>query len=300
MRELVIAGRRITDDEPAWVCAELGCNHGGSLNTAIEMIRASAKAGASAVKLQKRDNATLYASALLEQPYENEISFGATYGLHRQALEFSREQYETCQYKAHANQIAFFATAFDEPSVDFLVDLEVPAIKIHSGGLTDESLIKHVASMELPVILSTGGGTSEDIDRAFLWLGECPRAILHTTASYPLLPAEANLRMIGTLRKRYPQTVIGFSSHHTGIALSFVAYALGARIIEHHVTLDRSSKGTDHGFSLEMQGLAKLVEDLGKARDALGDGVKRFYLSERGPISKMRRVQTPEGLRITR
>ena len=300
MRSLTIAGRLISDDEPAYVVAELGCNHGGSLETAIEMIRGSAKAGASAVKLQKRDNTTLYASALLEQPYENEVSFGATYGAHRQALEFTYEQYVSCQHKAQANQIALFATAFDETSIEFLMDLEVPALKIHSGGLTDESLLKCAAASGVPVILSTGGGTCEDIQRAVDWLGDCPHALLHTTASYPLLPAEANLRMIGTLRKKYPQTVIGFSSHHTGIALSLVAYALGARIIEHHVTLDRSSKGTDHGFSLEMQGLAKLVDDLGKVREAMGDGVKRYYLSERGPIAKMRRCQTPEGLRITR
>ena len=138
----------------------------------------------------------------------------------------------------------------------------------------------------------------DEIDRAVETLGSCPHAILHCTASYPLVPHEANLRVIGVLRQRYPETVIGFSSHSPGLMLSLVAYAFGARIIEHHVTLNRASKGTDHGFSLEPKGLQTLVEDLEKARVAIGDGVKRFYQSERAPIAKMRRVLTEEGLRI--
>ena len=300
MRELVIGGRLVNDEEPCYVIAELSGNHGGSFSVAQDLIRAAAKAGATAVKLVKRDVATLYSQSVLDQPYENDVSYGATYGAHREALELSAEGYAACLLTASANQIMLFATAYDEPSVEFLAGLRLPAIKIHSGGLTDESLIRAAAALGRPVILSTGGGTPEDIGRAVGWLGDCPHAILHCTACYPLQPAEANLRVISTLRKRFPQTVIGWSSHHTGIALSLVAYALGARILEHHVTLDRAGRGTDHSFSLEPKGLATLVDDLEKARVALGDGVKRFYVSERVPIMKMRRVDTPEGMRITR
>lgn len=300
MRELTIGGRLINDEEPCYVVAELSGNHGGSFSVAQQLIREAAKAGATAVKLVKRDVATLYSQAVLDQPYENEVSFGPTYGAHRQALELSAEGYAACLLTASANQITLFATAYDEPSVEFLANLRVPAIKIHSGGLTDESLIRAAAAVERPVILSTGGGTLDDIDRAVGWLGECPHALLHCTACYPLASAEANLRVISTLRKRFPQTVIGWSSHHTGIGLSLVAYALGARILEHHFTLDRAGRGTDHSFSLEPKGLATLVDDLEKARQALGDGVKRWYVSERLPIMKMRRCLTPEGMRITR
>lgn len=301
MRALDIGGRLIADDAPAYVVAELGHNHGGSVETARQLIRSAAAAGCDAVKLQKRENRTLYSSSLLNQPYENENSYGKTYGEHREALEFHWLQYATCQDEAARQQVAFFATAFDEPSADFLARLGVPAFKIASGGLTDLCLLKHVASLGKPVILSTGGGTEQDIDRAVQAVtAVTPQlAVLHATASYPLKPAEANLRCILTLRSRYPELVIGFSSHSPGIMLSLVAYAFGARIIEQHFTLDRASKGTDHAFSLEPKGLATLCDDLKKLQQALGDGVKVFYDSECGPISKMRRRQTADGWQIT-
>lgn len=298
MRELIIDGRRIGDTEPAYIIAELGGNHGGSVEAATTLIRVAALAGASAVKFQKRQNQTLYTNALLAAPYENEHSYGPTYGAHRAALEFCPAQLAVCQATAKANLVTCFATAFDEPSADLLRELRMPAIKIASGSLTDTALLRHVAAFHTPVILSTGGGRIDDIDRAVRALKDCPHAILHCTASYPLAPHEANLNVIATLRHRFPSTVIGWSSHHPGIALSLVAYALGARILEHHVTLNRAGKGTDHGFSLEAKGLQTLVDDCEKARLAMGDGVKRFYPSEVKPIAKMRRVQTPEGWRI--
>ena len=300
MRTFTIAGRLIADDEPCYVIAEMSGNHEGSVEKASELIRAAARAGASAVKFVKRDPETLFTRAVREQPYQHEHSFGATYGEHRTALELDEAAYQSLLTVAAANQTTLLATAFDEPSADLLVRLQVPAIKIHSGGLTDRPLLQHVASLGKPIILSTGGGVLEDIDRAVTLLNGGPLAILHCTASYPLRPDEANLRVIPLLRRRYPQHVIGWSSHHTGLALSLVAYALGARIIEHHFTLDRAGKGTDHAFSLEPKGLATLIDDLEKTRLALGDGVKRFYLSERMPIAKMRRVETAEGWRIAR
>ena len=143
----------------------------------------------------------------------------------------------------------------------------------------------------LPVILSTGGGTEKDIDRAAEMVGSrVPLAILHCTAAYPVTNfAELNLRYIQVLRDRYPTLVIGWSGHDSGIAMASVAYALGALIIEKHFTLNRAGKGTDHGFSLEPVGLRKLTRDLARAREAMGDGIKRVYESELAPISKMRR-----------
>ena len=300
MRTLEIGGHVISDDAPCYVIAELGANHGGDIAVANALIRAAADAGASAVKLQTRANRTLYTRALYDAPYAHEHSYGATYGAHREALEFGRGHYFACQDLARGYNVAFFSTAFDETSVDVLMGVDVPALKLASGALTDHTLIRYAASFGRPLILSTGGGTEDDIAAAVRVVGcRAPLALLHCTASYPLKAAEANLRCIPRLRALYPDLVIGWSSHAPGIALSLVAYALGARIIEHHVTLDRAGKGTDHGFSLEPKGLRTLCEDLGQARAALGDGVKRWYESERGPIAKMRRQMTPEGLRIT-
>lgn len=299
MRELVIAGRRIADDTPAYVVAEIGGNHGGSRETATRLIQMAASHGVDAVKFQKRENESLYVRACLEAPYQNENSFGATYGAHRAALELSPRSLTALGSAGQAAGVCVFATPFDERSADHCDELGFPAFKLHSGALTDAPLIRHVAAFGKPVILSTGGGTLEDIHRAVLLLEDVPHALLHCTASYPLTPAEANLQVIRTLRGQYPNTVIGWSSHATGPALSLVAYALGARIIEHHVTLDRASKGTDHAFSLEPGGLRWLMEELRKAHVAMGDGIKRFYPSEVAPIAKMRRVQTPEGWRIT-
>jgi sialic acid synthase len=301
MRKLTINGRKINDDEKCYVIAELGSNHQGSVQTALDMVDAAALAGASAVKLQKRDNATLYSQAMLERPYTGEQSFGATYGEHRDALELDWAAFQVCRRLADRRKVALFATAFDESSADLLEKVPVPAYKIASGGLTDTALLTHVAKKGQPVILSTGGGTLADIDKAVATIRACNSqlAILHCTASYPAVFEEQNLRVIGTLRRRYPDLVIGWSCHVHNISTAMAAYALGARIIEVHFTLNRAMKGTDHAFSLEPASLRKMVKDLNSLRLALGDGVKKWYDSEKGPISKMRRVETPQGLRIT-
>ncbi len=302
MREIVIDGRRIADDEPCYVVAEAGHNHAGSFDTARTMIQAAKTCGSDAVKLQKRQNETLYSASLLDAPYVNENSFGKTYGEHRRALEFGMKEYLACRAVAQAAKIAFFATAFDEPSVDFLNQVDVPAVKLASGSLTDTALLHYVSVQETPVILSTGGGAFSDVDAAvnILAAGSAPFALLHCTAAYPVRDhAELNLLAIVEMRARYPEIVIGWSGHDPGVSMALVAYAYGARIIEKHFTLNRASKGTDHAFSLEPRGLSTLCEDLERAHRAKGDGIKRLYQSEVGPLSKMRRVPTPVGLRIT-
>lgn len=299
MRELRIAGRRIADDEPCYVIAEIGGNHGGDVGLALALIDIAYGAGVDAVKFQKKDLAHLYSPALMAQPYENENSYGATYGEHKRALEFTPHQLGRCQQHATELGLTCFATAFDEASVDVLMDLEMPAIKIHSGGLTDRPLLQYAARAGVPVILSTGGGTIDDVDQALRWLGDAEVALLHCTATYPLRPDQANLRVIDTYRQRYADVVIGFSSHSPGLALSLIAYALGARILEHHITHSRAAKGTDHAFSLEPKGLGTLVEDLDQVQRAMGDGIKVWYPQEKSPISKMRRVETDDGWKIT-
>jgi len=302
MREFTIGTHRIADDTPAYVLGEIGHNHQGSFETARKLIQSCALAGADGVKLQKRDVDTLYSRDMLNAPYDNENSFGKTYGEHRRALEFGMKDYLGCRTVAQAAGVDFLATAFDERSADFLVEIGVPALKIASSGCTDGFLLRHVRTLGVPVILSTGGTCVDEIDEAVSILdgGLMPFALLHCTAAYPVTcDAELNLRAIQTLRTRYPSVVIGWSGHDPGVSMSLIAYAYGARILEKHVTLNRAMKGTDHAFSLEPNGLRVLCEDLKRAHVATGDGIKRMYDSERKPLAKMHRTPTIAGMRIT-
>jgi N-acetylneuraminate synthase/sialic acid synthase len=253
------------------------------------MFRVAKECGADAVKLQKRENRTLYTRTAFEKPYANENSFGATYGEHREALEFG--WYEYAELKAYAESLGvhFFATAFDFASADFLAKLDVPAFKIASGDLKNVPLLRHVAQFQKPIILSTGGGTMEDVMRAHdAVMPTNPNlCILQCTASYPADFAELNLRVISSFRERFPNNVVGLSSHDNGIAMASAAYVLGARVVEKHFTLNHTMKGTDHAFSLEPPGFTKLVRDLRRVRVALGDGVKRVHKSEEAPMQKM-------------
>ena len=277
------------DCPDCYVIAEIGHNHQGNLGKAKEMFRAAKECGVNAVKLQKRDNRSLYTRALYEMPYDNENSFGATYGAHREALEFGRVEYEELKRYAGEIGLTMFATAFDFRSADFLAELDMPAFKIASGDLKNLPLLKHVAQLGRPTIVSTGGGTMEDVERAYDTIMPRNRhlCLLQCTASYPVDPEEMNLRVITTFREKFPDIVVGLSDHQNGIALAMVAYTLGARVIEKHFTLNRAWKGTDHAFSLEPGGMRRLVRDLRRASVALGDGVKRVYPSENKPLLKM-------------
>jgi N-acetylneuraminate synthase/sialic acid synthase len=289
MATLKIGARVIGDDTPCYVIAEIGHNHQGSVDKARELFREAKVAGAHAVKLQKRDNRGLYTRAAFDKPYDNENSFGATYGEHREFLEFGRKEYIELQAYARELGVDFFATAFDLVSADFLASLDVPAYKIASGDLKSVPLLEHVASFGKPMIVSTGGALLEDVQRAYdAILPINPQlAILQCTAGYPAAFEELDLRVIATYRERFPEAVIGFSSHDNGIAMPVAAYMLGARIIEKHFTLNRAMKGTDHAFSLEPVGLRKMVRDLDRTFKAMGDGAKKLYESERAPIVKM-------------
>lgn len=288
-RDLTIDGYRISDDSDAYVIAEIGHNHQGRLKTAKQLFVAAQACGANAVKLQKRNNRTLYARAFYDTPYDSETSFGRTYGEHREALEFGREEYRELQAFARALGLGLFATAFDFESADLLAELDMPAYKIASGDLTNTPLLRHVAQIGKPMIVSTGGGTMEDVQRAYDTIVSVnPQlCLLQCTASYPAEPEAMNLKVISTYRHRFPDVVIGLSDHQNGIALSPIAYVLGARVIEKHFTLGRAMKGTDHAFSLEPAGMRKLVRDLRRTKCALGDGIKRQYPCESKALYKM-------------
>jgi sialic acid synthase len=288
-RRLRIADFEISDASDCYVIAEIGHNHQGSVESAKRLFDSAKQAGAHAVKLQKRHNRSLYTHELYNKPYENENSYGATYGEHREFLEFGRAEYEELKAYAAEIGITFFATAFDIPSADFLAELDMPAYKVASADLINTPLLRHVAAIGKPMILSTGGATLDDVRRGYDTVAEINPdvAVLQCTAGYPAEWDELDLRVITTYRELFQPAVIGLSSHDNGIAMSVAAYVLGARIVEKHFTLNRALKGTDHRFSLEPQGLRKMVRDLTRTRVALGDGSKTMYTSETEPIVKM-------------
>jgi N-acetylneuraminate synthase/sialic acid synthase len=286
---LRIGAREINDQTECYVIAEIGHNHQGSVAKAKELFKEAKLAGAHAVKLQKRDNRGLYTRAAYDRPYDNENSFGATYGEHREFLEFGLPEYTELQAYARELGVVFFSTAFDTASADFLEALDIPVYKLASGDLKSTPLLKHVARFGKPMIISTGGALIEDVQRAYDTIMPInPQlAILQCTAGYPAAFEELDLRVISTFRDRFPNAVIGFSSHDNGIVMPVAAYILGARIVEKHFTLNRASKGTDHAFSLEPVGLRKMVRDLERTHKAIGNGVKKLYDSEKAPILKM-------------
>jgi N-acetylneuraminate synthase/sialic acid synthase len=288
-RTLTIDSFNISDDGDCYVIAEIGHNHQGNLERAKQLFKAAAECGVNAVKLQKRDNKSLFTRDMYNKPYENENSFGLTYGAHREALEFGRNQYAELQKYAAELGICMFATAFDIPSADFLAELDMPAFKVASGDLKNTPLLKHVAKIGKPMIISTGGGTMEDVQRAYDAIMPLNQqlAILQCTSSYPAEHHDLNLNVIDTFRRQFPETVIGLSDHENGIAMATAAYMLGARIVEQHFTVNHTWKGTDQVFSLEPIGMRKLVRDLRRVREALGDGVKRVLECEVEPITKM-------------
>jgi sialic acid synthase len=289
MRELVIGGTRVADDTGCYVIAEVGNNHQGSVDRAKELIHAAYECGVDAVKLQKRANRTLFTRALYDQPYDNENSFGPTYGEHREALEFGRDEWLELLRFAGDLDLPLFATAFDEESADFLAELDTPAFKVASADIVNTPLLRHVASHGKPIVLSTGGATLEDIDRAVAAIlpVNTQLCILQCTAAYPAEVEDLNLSAITTLRERYPELVIGLSDHQNGISMALVAYMLGARVIEKHFTLNHAWKGTDHAFSLMPEGMRKLVRDLRRVPGALGDAEKRRLPIEERPLAKM-------------
>ncbi len=288
-RSLTIDGITIDDDSDCYVIAEIGHNHQGDLEKCKQMFKVAKDSGARAVKLQKRDNRALFTRAMYDSAYNSENAYADTYGEHREFLEFGREQY--LELKACANElgITFFSTAFDENSADFLADIDMPAYKIASGDITNIPLIEYVAKIGKPMVISTGGATMQDVQRAYdaVMAINTQVCIMQCTSGYPPEWSELNLRVIDTYRHAFPDIVIGFSAHDNGISMPLVAYMLGARMVEKHFTLNRAWKGTDQAFSLEPTGLRKMIRDLERTRIALGDGQKKRYPSEEKPLAKM-------------
>ena len=202
IRALRIDEFEITEDGDAYVIAEIGHNHQGSVEKAKQLFDEAKASGAHAVKLQKRDNRGLYTREMYNKPYENENSSGATYGEHREFLEFGKSEYQELKAYAAEIGITFFATAFDLASADFLAELDMPAYKIASADVINTPLLRHVAEAGKPMILSTGGATLDDVRRGYETVAEINSqvALLQCTAGYPAEWTELDLRVITTYR----------------------------------------------------------------------------------------------------
>jgi N-acetylneuraminate synthase len=286
--EVSLAGRLVGEGHPTYIIAEIGLNHNGDLKLAKQLIDVAALFGCDAVKFQKRTPELCVPRDQWDK--ERDTPWGRmTYIEYRHRIEFGAAEYE--QIDAHCRQkgIHWFASCWDEPSVDFMERFDPPCYKIASASLTDEKLLARKVKTGKPLILSTGMSTMAEIERAVASLPKERLILLHATSTYPCKPAEINLRMLKTLRDKF-DVPVGYSGHETGLQISIAAAALGAVAIERHITLDRAMWGTDQAASVEPSGLQRLVRDVRVIEQALGDGKKRVYESELPVRAKLRRV----------
>jgi len=292
-REIKLGNKLVGDGQPAYIIAEIGINHNGDLGLAKEMIKAAAHAGADAVKFQKRTPEVC--TPLAQQTQMRETPWGyITYLDYRYKVELGLEQYREIDRYCKELGIDWFVSVWDEQSVDFMEQFDTPAYKIPSASMTDHNLLRHVRKTGRPLIVSTGMSTMVQIHRAMEAVGLENLVIMHTTSAYPCDPDELNLKMIETLRREFPDNPIGYSGHEVGLVPSAVAVALGACSVERHFTLDRAMWGGDQAASVEPGGFERLVKYIRVTEQALGDGVKKVYNSELGPLKKLRRVKDEE------
>jgi len=284
-----IGSHRIGEGHPAYVIAEIGLNHNGSVELAKQLIDVAADAGAQAVKFQKRtpeiSTPEHMKSVMRETPWGE-----MTYLEYRYRVEFDREQYIEIGDYATLRGLDWFASPWDVPAVEFLEELNVVAHKVASASVTDLELLTALAETGKPIILSTGMSTMDQIAAAVEVLGTDNLVMLHATSTYPLPAEETNLRMLATLRGAFPGVPVGYSGHERGLQISIAAVALGATAVERHITLDRAMWGSDHAASLEPTGFEHLVRDIRIIETAMGDGVKQIFPGEVAPMAKLRRI----------
>jgi N-acetylneuraminate synthase len=287
MKAVKIGNAMVGDDHPCYIVAEIGINHNGDVEIAKMLIDVALQAGCNAVKFQKRTVDVVYTKEELSKPRES--PFGETNGDLKYGLEFGKEQYDQIDQFCREKGIPWFVSPWDEASVDFIEQYDTPCYKIASACLTDDGLLMYIRSKGRPIILSTGMSTWEQVDRAVDILGKDNLILLHTCSVYPAYYNELNLKVIPVLKQRYGIPV-GYSGHETGLPSSSAAVALGACLIERHITLDRSMWGSDQAASLEPNGITRLVRDIRLIETAMGDGIKTIVEREVPILQKLRRV----------
>lgn len=283
-----IGNKMVGDGHPCFIIAEIGINHNGSVDLAKKMIDIAVTTGCDAVKFQKRTVDVVYSKEELAR--ERRSVFGNTNGDLKRGLEFGEEEYKEIDKYCKQHGIIWFASCWDEQSVDFIEKFEVPCYKIASASLTDDNLLKYVKSKRKPILLSTGMSTMEQVRHAVDILGEEDLILYHCTSTYPSNSDETNLKVIETFKKEF-SCPVGYSGHERGVTPSVIAVALGANSIERHITVDRTNWGSDQAASLEMAGLYHMVRDIRQTPSLLGNGIKIVYPRELPIIDKLRRVK---------
>jgi N-acetylneuraminate synthase len=283
-----IGNKLVGPGYPCYIIAEIGINHNGDIEIAKQLIEMSAETGCNAVKFQKR---TPELCVPIEQRnVMRETPWGEmTYMDYRYRVEFDENQYSLLADFASSLGLDLFASPWDVESVDFLEKMKHPVIKVASASITDIELLKKIASKKIPVIMSTGMSTMQEIEKAVKTLGTDNLLIAHSTSAYPCEPKELNLKMIPVLQEKFGVPV-GYSGHETGLQTTVAATVLGACFVERHITLDRSMWGSDQAASVEPQGMQKLVRDIRIVEQAIGDGIKKVYDSELKPKMRLRKV----------
>lgn len=290
MTYTTLGGRPVGKKHPCYIVAEIGINHNGDLEIAKNLINLAVEAKCDAVKFQKRTVDVVYGPEELAKSREN--PFGPTNGDLKRGLEFGIEEYRQIDSHCKEHGIPWLASCWDEQSVDFIEQFIPPAYKIASACITDHGLLRHTRSKGRPIIMSTGLSTLEEVDDAVNVLGKEDLILLHCCGTYPALYEDLNLSVIPFLQQRYGVPV-GYSGHETGLPSSSAAVALGACIVERHITLDRSMWGSDHAASLGPSGIVRLVRDIRLVEQSMGDGVKRRLPKEDPVMNKLRRVGAP-------
>ena len=291
MSSVKVGPIQVGDEYPTYLIAEIGINHNGSLENAIKLIDNAKAAGFDAVKFQKRTIDVVYSEAELSTPRES--VFGTTNGDLKRGLEFSRLQYEHIALHCETIGMQWFASPWDEASVDFLEELKVVAHKVASASLTDKGLLSKLAKTGKPIFLSTGMSNLSQIAKAVQLLDVENLVLLHTVSTYPAVDSDLNLSAIETLRRSFPGIPIGYSGHEVGVLPSLIAVAkYGAVCIERHVTLDRASWGSDQAASLELPGMVKLARDVREIPKLVGTGAKDIIEKEIPIMKKLRRVDS--------
>jgi len=288
-REIMIGNRKVGDGHSTYIVAEIGINHNGSLEIAKSLIDVAVKTGVDAVKLQKRTPELCVPPD--QQKHMRETPWGyISYLDYRYKIEFGLNEYREIDRYCQQKNMPWFASVWDEPSVDFLQQFNPIWYKIPSASLTDKNLLLHARQTGKPIILSTGMSTMHQIKAAVKLLGEENLLITHATSTYPCDPEELNLKMIRTLVETF-SCPIGYSGHEVGLIPTVVAVSMGACLVERHITLDRAMWGSDQAASVEPGGMERLVKYIRVTEKALGDGVKRVYDSEVPSLRKLRRVK---------
>jgi N-acetylneuraminate synthase len=281
-----IAGRPVGPGHPTYVIAEIGINHNGDVDLAKRLIDTAVLSGCEAVKFQKRTPELCVPAD--QRDLRRETPWGVmTYLEYRERVELGQAEYEGIDQYCRERGIAWFASCWDVPSVDFIEQFDPPCYKVASASLTNHELLQALSATGRPLIVSTGMSTMEEIRAAVGLLDRAQLLLAHSTSTYPCAPEELNLSMIPALIAEFGVPV-GYSGHEVGLQTTVAAVVLGASFVERHVTLDRAMWGTDQAASIEPMGFMRLVRDIRVVEAAHGDGIKRVYESELPSRRKLR------------